>query len=234
MKQALLSFIGGIKEWKTSRKVFTAIIALIAIIAVKVLSAQFLYTEIGYKPAHTDEEFRYALSVSPFTATGFEKGYTYEYEDRQITNIEELEQLYIDKGATEMYVRIATKRHVTDKDETDGVVDTNANVHTFDQAMELCKLAAKLNIPINYVNTHSSDIFYKENDNFQELYEKYGCACVEMESFALFHNANVLGKKAACLLTISDNLVTHAETTSEERQSSFNQMIELALESVEE
>ena len=94
--------------------------------------------------------------------------------------------------------------------------------------------AIKLNIPINYVNTHSSDIFYKENDNFQELYEKYGCACVEMESFALFHNANVLGKKAACLLTISDNLVTHAETTSEERQSSFNQMIELALESVEE
>ncbi len=55
-----------------------------------------------------------------------------------------------------------------------------------------------------------------------------------MESFALFHNANVCGKKAACLLTISDNLVTHAETTSEERQNSFKQMIELALESVEE
>ena len=96
------------------------------------------------------------------------------------------------------------------------------------------EVASKMNIPIHFTNIHSSDIFYKENDNFPELYEKYGCACVEMESFALFHNANVLGKKAACLLTISDNLVTHAETTSEERQKSFKQMIELALESVEE
>ena len=68
----------------------------------------------------------------------------------------------------------------------------------------------------------------------KKTYEKYGCAAVEMESFALFHNANVLGKKAACLLTISDNLVTHAETTSEERQNSFNEMIKLALESVTE
>ena len=58
---------------------------------------------------------------------------------------------------------------------------------------------------------------------------KYGCVCAEMESFALFHNANILGKKAACLLTISDSLVTHEETTSLERQTSFNKMIELAL-----
>ena len=78
---------------------------------------------------------------------------------------------------------------------------------------------------------HSSDVFYKANNRFEELNNKYGCLCVEMESFALFHNANVLGKKAACLLTISDSLVTHEETTAEERQNSFNSMIELALES---
>ncbi len=53
-----------------------------------------------------------------------------------------------------------------------------------------------------------------------------------MESFALFHNASVLGKKAACILTISDNLVTKEETTSRERQNSLKDMIELALESV--
>ena len=94
-------------------------------------------------------------------------------------------------------------------------------------------VASKMGIEIHYNNIHSSDVFYKENDNFKELYEKYGCVCVEMESFALFHNANVLGKKAACILTISDNLVTHEETTPEERQNSFKQMIELALESVE-
>jgi len=95
------------------------------------------------------------------------------------------------------------------------------------------KTAKKMKVNLCFSNIHSSDIFYKENDNFQELYDKYNCVCVEMESFALFHNANILGKKAACLLTISDNLVTKAKTTSEERQNSFNQMIELALESVE-
>jgi len=97
----------------------------------------------------------------------------------------------------------------------------------------IMETAKKLNINVHYNNIHSSDIFYKENDNFKELYKVYGCCCVEMESFALFHNANVLGKKAACILTISDNLVTHKETTPEERQNSFKQMIELALESIE-
>ena len=92
--------------------------------------------------------------------------------------------------------------------------------------------AERMNINIHYETVHSSDIFYKENDNFEELRDKYGCMAVEMESFALFHNANVLNKKAACILTISDNLVTHALTTSEERQNSFKQMIELALESI--
>ena len=51
-----------------------------------------------------------------------------------------------------------------------------------------------------------------------------------MESFALFYNALKLNKKAACLLTISDNLETKEETTSEQRQNSFNDMIELALD----
>ena len=50
-----------------------------------------------------------------------------------------------------------------------------------------------------------------------------------MESFALFHNANVLGKNAACILTISDSLVTSKVTTSEQRQTAFNQMMEIAL-----
>lgn len=93
--------------------------------------------------------------------------------------------------------------------------------------------ANKMGIKVHFNNVHSSDVFYKENDNYEELYEKYGCACVEMESFALFHNANVLNKKAACILTISDSLVTHEATTAEERQNSFKQMLELALESVE-
>ena len=51
-----------------------------------------------------------------------------------------------------------------------------------------------------------------------------------MESFALFHNANVLNKSAACILTISDSFITHEVTTSEERQNAFSTMMKLALE----
>lgn len=76
---------------------------------------------------------------------------------------------------------------------------------------------------------HSSDVFYGDVD-VNELYNEKKCLCVEMESFALFYNALKLNKNAACLLTISDNLITKEETTADERQNSFNEMIELALD----
>lgn len=84
---------------------------------------------------------------------------------------------------------------------------------------------------INIGMIHCSDVFYKETSNFKELYEQ-GCLAVEMETFALFHNAKVLNKNAACLLTVSDNLETKEETTSLERQNSFTKMIEIALNSL--
>lgn len=97
---------------------------------------------------------------------------------------------------------------------------------------KIIQTARELNTELTPLTIHSSDVFYKENDNFKELHEKYNCVACEMESFALFHNANVLGKNAACLLTVSDNLVTNAKTTSEERQNSFTRMMEIALETV--
>ena len=80
---------------------------------------------------------------------------------------------------------------------------------------------------------HSSDVFYSEPGMpaYEDFYREHGCRCVEMESFALFHNAAVLGKKAACLLTISDSLVSSEATTPQQRQEAFHQMMELALES---
>ena len=51
----------------------------------------------------------------------------------------------------------------------------------------------------------------------------------EMESFALFANAQVLGKHAACLLTISDSFVAPEITTAEQRQTSFTNMMKVAL-----
>lgn len=85
---------------------------------------------------------------------------------------------------------------------------------------------------LSIANIHSSDVFYKENDNFKKLYQDKGCMAVEMESFALFHNANVLGKRAACLLTVTDNLVTGERLSSDDRLKGVNNMIEIALESI--
>ncbi len=91
-------------------------------------------------------------------------------------------------------------------------------------------IANELSIPIKKGIVHSSDVFYKENDNFKELYEKHNCQAVEMETFALFHNAKVLNKNASALVTISDSLVTNEKTTSEEREKNFTEMVKLALD----
>lgn len=92
--------------------------------------------------------------------------------------------------------------------------------------------AEKLGIPCKEARIHSSDVFYQDANrgSFTRYPENFGAKCVEMESFALFHNANVLGKKAACILTISDSLVTHQETSSDERQNAFTAMMKIALE----
>ena len=98
---------------------------------------------------------------------------------------------------------------------------------------KLEKTAQKLNKKIVKGCTHSSDCFYGTAD-INDLYNNKKCICVEMESFALFYNAKLLNKNAACLLTVSDNLITHKETTSLERQTAFKDMIEIALESLDQ
>lgn len=101
-----------------------------------------------------------------------------------------------------------------------------------DELNEKIKETAKeMNLDVRFSNIHSSDVFYSDTTNIEELTEKYGCSAVEMESFGLFHNANVLNKKAACILTVSDSLVEKAELTADERRTSMTNMIKLALES---
>lgn len=89
----------------------------------------------------------------------------------------------------------------------------------------------ELNKHITIANIYSSDVFYKENDNYKDYINKYGCLAVEMESFALFHNAKVLNKRAACLLTVTDNFETGEKIDAVDRQNSVIDMIEIALES---
>lgn len=84
---------------------------------------------------------------------------------------------------------------------------------------------------------HSSDVFYRAEQQgvpyWQTLRDEKGCLAVEMESFALFHNAAVTGKKAACILTISDSFITPEITTAEQREKSFTDMMKIALGALE-
>ena len=94
--------------------------------------------------------------------------------------------------------------------------------------------AAEQGIPLIEGNIHSADVFYRQPSDekpayWEKLRDQHGCVCVEMESFALFANAQVLGKHAACLLTISDSFVSPEITTAEQRQKSFTDMMKVAL-----
>lgn len=87
------------------------------------------------------------------------------------------------------------------------------------------------NVNISNIKVYSSDVFYKINDNYLDIVKSENVSACEMESFALFHLAKILNKKASAILTVSNSFVTGEETTSEEREKSLKDMIELALDS---
>lgn len=117
------------------------------------------------------------------------------------------------------YARLQNGETRTHLDSTKELTDT------------ILATAKEQNIKVHFGTIHSSDVFYGTDvDLWKRLNKEEGCLGVEMESFALFHNANHLGKSAACILTISDSFVTHEVTTSHERQVAFATMMKLALE----
>ncbi len=91
--------------------------------------------------------------------------------------------------------------------------------------------ASGLNIPLMNVPIHSGDAFYRTLQGNPAIVDQYNLPVVEMEAFALFSNARVLKKSAACLLTVSDNIVTKQLISPDEREKSLDQMAVLALES---
>lgn len=96
---------------------------------------------------------------------------------------------------------------------------------------KLRKAANALNIPLHEGTIHSSDVFYHESSEYlKDVVDNRHCIAVEMESFALFANAKTLGKNAATLLTVSDSFVFPEVTTPEERETSFTNMMKIALD----
>lgn len=90
--------------------------------------------------------------------------------------------------------------------------------------------AERLGLKIKPTNIHTSDIFYRKTADLPAIAAKYNCPAVEMEAFALFANAQFLGKNAATILTVSDIIPTHEKISADQRESALKPMIELALE----
>ena len=122
-------------------------------------------------------------------------------------------------------------------------VSTNSNINNrrFNGAnfsptvnFELFRMALKVaeekNIKIKAGNVLTSDEFYSDNSDYYKRWADFGVLAVEMETAGLYTLAAKYKAKALSILTISDSLVSSEITSAEEREKTFSEMIELALE----
>ena len=102
-----------------------------------------------------------------------------------------------------------------------------ASFTLFQKAIEIAK---EKNIPIKAGGILSSDEFYADEFDSYKKWAEYGVLCVEMETSGLYTIAAKHHVNALSILTISDNLVTKERTTADEREQTFKEMIEIAIE----
>ena len=93
------------------------------------------------------------------------------------------------------------------------------------------KIAGEMGIRYSVGSVASSDFFYDKNENWRKWAE-YGVLGIEMESAELFTLAAEHKRRAMAIMTVSDHILLGGETTAEERQTSFTNMMKLALETV--
>ncbi|MGO2102736.1 MAG: purine-nucleoside phosphorylase [Psychroflexus halocasei] len=101
-----------------------------------------------------------------------------------------------------------------------------ASFNLFKKAL---KIADEKNIDIKAGNVLSSDLFYTDDKDDYKKWANYNVLCVEMEAAALYTIAAKFNVDALAILTISDSLVTGEVTSTEDREKTFNQMIDIAL-----
>lgn len=90
--------------------------------------------------------------------------------------------------------------------------------------------ARSRDVPVHVGGIYSSDVFYDERPDLNEQMTRHGVLCVEMEAAELYNVAARHGCRALAVLTISDHLLTGAALPADQRQSSFGDMVEIALE----
>jgi purine-nucleoside phosphorylase len=108
-----------------------------------------------------------------------------------------------------------------------GTFSAIADYGLLSKSVDIAKLK---NISVKVGNALSSDIFYDDDPAAWEKWAKMGVMVVEMEAAALYMNAARLKKNALAILTVSDSLVTGEATTAQEREKTFTDMMEIALE----
>ncbi len=113
-----------------------------------------------------------------------------------------------------------------------GLNGTFAPIASYKLLKSISDVSLKIGMKINVGNILSSDVFYNEDNEAMTKWKKMGVLAVEMESAALYMNAAKLNKNALCVCTISDKIFSGESCSSEERQTSFKEMMELALELV--
>ncbi len=106
---------------------------------------------------------------------------------------------------------------------------TYAPIASYELLRDAEEAAKKMGFSYQVGNLVSSDVFYSDRPT-TEAWQKMGVLAVEMEAAALYMNAARAGKNALAICTISDSMVTGEETTAGERETSFNDMVKVALE----
>lgn len=92
------------------------------------------------------------------------------------------------------------------------------------------KAAEQKNVTTHVGGIYSSDVFYDERPDLNEQMMRHGVLCVEMEAAELYNVAARYGCRALAVLTISDHLLTGEALPADQRQSSFGDMVEIALQ----
>lgn len=102
---------------------------------------------------------------------------------------------------------------------------------SFELLHKAYQVATERNLSVKVGNIFTSDSFYRESMDLYKKLAAYQVLAVEMESSALYTLAAKFKRNALSILTVSDHILTGEETSSEERQTTFNEMIEVALDS---
>ncbi len=156
--------------------------------------------------------------------------YTYElfnfYDVKTIIRVGSAgaRQMHIKLGDIIIAMGACTDSHYADQYDLPG---TYAPIASFDLVRGAVDACEKFGYTYHVGNVFSADIFYCENPR-KANWTKMGVLADEMEAPALYMNAARAGKKALCICTVSDHILTGEATTAEERQNSFTHMMDVA------